>query len=152
MTAQINPADTVPVGGFVKADIQTVFQIPFFESQVQAGFPSPAENYIERVCDLNELCIDNEKATYFVRVASDSMLGDRIDRGDVLIVDCSREPVDGKIVVVWLNGEHDVKRIQYANEMIVLLSSNEKYLPIYVHPNDDFKVFGVVTHVFQKLR
>lgn len=137
-------------GDFIKATVETRLLIPFFQSYVQAGFPSPAENYIERVCDLNDLCITNAEATYFVRVASDSMIGDRIDRGDVLVVDCSRESVNGKIAVVWLNGDHVVKRIHQTGDMIVLMSSNPKYEPIYVHPGDDFKVFGVVTFVIQK--
>ena len=134
----------------VKVAIETRYRIPFFTSYIQAGFPSPAENYVERVCDLNDLCITNAEATYFVRVTGDSMTGDRIEPGDVLIVDCSREPVDGKIVVVWFNGEHTVKRIHYAGDIVVLIPSNPKYEPIYVHTGDDFRVFGVVTFVIQK--
>lgn len=126
------------------------YLIPFFSSYVQAGFASPAENYIERICSLDDLCITNPEATYFVRVASDSMTGDRIEPGDVLIVDCSREAVDGKIAVVWINGGHTVKRLHYAGEMIVLMPSNPKYDPIYVHESDSFRVFGVVTFVIQK--
>lgn len=146
----IDETDRLKPGAIVKAVATSRFEIPFFSFYVQAGFPSPAENYVERVCDLNDLCVTNVEATYFVRVASDSMIGDRIDRGDVLIVDSAREATEGKIVVVWLNGDHVVKRIHYAGEMIVLLSSNEKYDPIYVHPGEEFKVFGVVTYVIQK--
>jgi DNA polymerase V len=146
----IDEYDRIKPAAFVKATASSRHKIPFFSFYVQAGFPSPAENYVERVCDLNDLCISNAEATYFVRVASDSMIGDRIDRGDVLVVDSSREATEGKIVVVWLNGDHVVKRIHYAEKMIVLLSSNEKYDPIYVHPGEDFKLFGVVTYVIQK--
>lgn len=135
---------------FTKVQRESRQLIPFFSSLIQAGFPSPAENYVERVCDLNDLCITNAEATYFVRVMGDSMTGDRIEPGDVLIVDCSREAIDGKIAVVWVNGEHTVKRIHYAGNMIVLMPSNPKYEPIYVHKGDDFKVFGVVTFVIQK--
>ena len=142
--------DRLGEGAIVRATAYTKYLLPFFSFYVQAGFPSPAENYLERVCDLNDLCISNPEATYFVRVASDSMIGDRIDRGDVLVVDCSREPVSGKIVVVWLNGDHVVKRIRYVDQMIMLESSNEKYMPIYVHPGEDFKILGVVTFVIQK--
>ncbi|GAB3715874.1 translesion error-prone DNA polymerase V autoproteolytic subunit [Spirosoma flavus] len=135
---------------FVKAVIKTRFQIPFFQSLVQAGFPSPADNYVERVCDLNDLCITNAESTYFVRVTGDSMTGDRIEPGDVLIVDCSREAVDGKIVVVWYNGEHTVKRIHYVGDMVVLMPANPEYEPIYIHTGEDFRVFGVVTYIIQK--
>ena len=134
----------------VRATISSKLKIPFFGSLIQAGFPSPATDYMERVCDLNDLCIHNAEATYFVRVMGDSMNGDRIEPGDVLIVDCSREAVEGKICVVWYNGEHTVKRIHYSSPMVVLMPSNPKYEPIYVHPGDDFKVFGVVTFVIQK--
>lgn len=133
-----------------RATIGSRIRIPFFGSLVRAGFPSPAENYVERVCDLNDLCVTNAEATYFVRVTGDSMAGDRIEPGDVLIVDSSREAVDGKIAVVWINGEHTVKRVHYAGDMIVLMPSNPKYTPIYVHEGDDFRVFGVVTFVIQK--
>lgn len=125
-------------------------RIPFFTSLVQGGFPSPAESYIEKVCDLNDLCITNPEATYFVRVTGDSMSGDRIEPGDVLIVDCSRPPGDGRIVIVWYEGGHAVKRIRYADQLIVLESSNPKYLPIYVHPGENFSVVGVVTFNLQK--
>lgn len=142
--------DRIPVHDIVKATVQTTFFIPFYSYYVNAGFASPAESYIEKACDLNELCIDNEEATYFVRVGSDSMSGDRIERGDVLVVDCSKEPLDGKIVVVWYNGDHAVKRIYHVEKMVVLLSSNSRYDPIYVHEGEDFSVFGVVIHVFFK--
>ena len=139
----------------IRAVVSSKLRIPFFQSFVQAGFPSPATDYMERVCDLNDLCVHNPEATYFVRVTGDSMIGDRIEPGDVLVVDCSREAVEGRIAVVWYNGEHTVKRIHYRNgepapPMIVLMPSNSKYEPIYVHPGDDFRVFGVVTFVIQK--
>ena len=134
----------------VRAVITSRLRIPFYASLIRAGFPSPAENYVERVCDLNDLCITNQEATYFVRVTGDSMSGDRIEPGDVLIVDCSREAIEGKIAVVWFNGEHAVKRIHYADPVVVLMPSNPKYDPIYVQPDDDFRVFGVVTFVIQK--
>ena len=134
----------------IRATVSTKLKIPFFQSLIQAGFPSPATDYMERVCDLNDLCIHNAEATYFVRVTGESMVGDRIEPGDVLIVDCSREAVDGKICVVWYNGAHTVKRIHYSPPMVVLMPSNSKYEPIYVHPGDDFRVFGVVTFVIQK--
>jgi DNA polymerase V len=133
-----------------RATVGKHLKIPFYSSLVRAGFPSPAENYVERVCDLNDLCVTNAEATYFVRVTGDSMSGDRIEPGDILIVDSSREIVDGKIAVVWINGEHTVKRVHYAGDMIVLMPSNPKYTPIYVHEGDDFRVFGMVTFVIQK--
>lgn len=145
-TDQVSPDD------FVRAEIQSRYQLPFFSSYVQAGFPSPATDYIERVCDLNDLCIYNPEATYFVKAAGDSMTGDRIEPGDILIVDSSYNAVDGRIVVVCLNGDNIVKRIHYAGDLIVLMSSNPAYDPIYVHKGESFRVFGVVTFVIQKTR
>ena len=78
------------------------------------------------------------------------MIGDQISEGDVLVVDCARPAVDGKIVVVWVNGGNAVKRIHYAGELVVLLSSNPNYAPIYVQPGDDFRIYGVVTYVVHK--
>ncbi len=137
---------------FVRAEVQTRYRLPFFNSYVQAGFPSPATDYIERVCDLNDLCIHNPEATYFVRAAGDSMTGDRIEPGDILIVDSSYDAVDGRIVVVCLNGDNLVKRIHFAGDLIVLMSSNPRYAPVYVQKGESFRVFGVVTFVIQKTR
>lgn len=147
----IAPQERIPDSDIIKAEQSTRLLIPFFSAYVQTGFPSPVENYIERACDLNDLCVTNPEATYFVRVASDSMIGDRIDRGDLLVVDCSREAVNGNIVVVWLNGDHVVKRIHYTGESIVLLSSNPNYEPICVHPDDDFRIRGAVMSVIRRL-
>lgn len=143
-------SDYVDPADIVKASIETRYQIPFFSSYVQAGFPSPADNYLEKVCDLNDLCVTNAESTYFVRVTSDSMIGDRIEAGDILVVDSSREALDGKIIIAWYSGGHTVKRIHYAGDMVILMPSNTKYEPIYVHPGDDFRVFGVVTFVIHK--
>lgn len=137
--------------GIVQAVVTSRLRIPFYGSLIRAGFPSPAENYVERVCDLNDLCITNEAATYFVRVTGDSMTGDRIEPGDVLIVDSSREAIDGRICVVWFNGEYTVKRIRQAAPLVILEPSNPKYTPIYVQPDDDFRVFGVVTFVIHRI-
>lgn len=145
----------VPIQAILKATISTRYLIPFYGSRVQAGFPSPADNYVERSCDLNDLCISNLEATYFVRVTGDSMIGDHIVEGDVLVVDCSRKATEGKIVVASYNGEDTVKRLHFstngpAGDGVVLRASNPKYEPIYVQPGDDFRIFGVVTFVIHK--
>ncbi|GAA4462375.1 translesion error-prone DNA polymerase V autoproteolytic subunit [Nibrella saemangeumensis] len=142
--------DFIPAEDIIKASVSSKLLIPFFQSYVQAGFPSPADNYLERVCDLNDLCVTNAEATYFVRVTSDSMFDDRIEAGDVLVVDASRDPVEGKIVVASLNGDHTVKRIHYSRDGVVLLPANNKYKPISVKAGDDFRVLGVVTYVIHK--
>lgn len=145
----LDTIDHLLAGSVIRAEINSSLKIPFFSSMVQGGFPSPAENYIERRLDLNDLCITHPEAAYFVRVTGDSMVGDRICPGDVLVVDSARTHIDGKIVVIWYDGGHSVKRIRQAGEVIVLESSNEKYLPIYVHPGEAFSILGVVTHNIQ---
>lgn len=142
---------TPPKPAFMlKAQVSSRLLIPFFQSFIQAGFPSPAENYLERVCDLNDLCITNAEATYFVRVTGDSMSGDRLEPGDVLVVDCSRDATEGKVVVVWLNGEHTVKRIHFEGDEVFLVAANPRYPTIPVRHGDDFRIFGVVTFVIHK--
>lgn len=146
----IDTIDHLLPGSIIRAKVGSKHEIPFFSSMVQAGgFPSPAESYIERRLDLNDLCITHPEAAYFVRVTGDSMVGDRICAGDVLVVDSSRSYIDNKIVVVWYDGGHSVKRIRQTGEVIVLESSNEKYLPIFVHPGEAFSILGVVTHNIQ---
>jgi DNA polymerase V len=118
---------------------------------VQAGFPSPAENYIRERLNLHDLCVQHPDASYFVEVAGESMNGDRIYPGSILVVDATLDAVSGKIIVGWLNGECTVKRIIKTGEMITLLPSNPDFLPIYVHhPADTFELMGVVTHVVSK--
>ena len=136
----------------LRAIVSTCLHIAFYASNVRAGFASPAESYVERVCDLNDLCIDNQEATFFVEAVGDSMIGDHIVEGDILVVDCSREAVDGRIVVVWVNGGNAVKRIRQAGDRIELTSSNDEYAPIRVEPGDSFKIYGVVTYVIHKAR
>ena len=147
----IQPQERIPHSDIIQAVCLQRYRIPVYSNYVHASYPSPAENYIEQALDLNDLCIDKPEATFFVKVASDSMLGDRIDRGDWLVVDCSKPVLDGRIVVVWLNGDNVVKRIHFAGKMIVLMPSNEKYEPIYIHEGDELRILGVVTSVVQKL-
>ncbi|UFH57719.1 S24 family peptidase [Spirosoma sp. KNUC1025] len=153
----IDKSDRIHPHDIVQATVKNRYAIPLFLSLVQCGFTSPAENYVERRLDLNELCNVDSEGTYFARATGESLVGDRIYPGDILVVGSMREPVDGSIVVVWLNGEYCAKIYLDKSPLVVLLSSNEHYLPIYVHPKtddyqsgDDFQVVGVVTYVVFK--
>lgn len=119
-------------------------------SSVQAGFPSPAEDYAERSLDLNELMVKHPAATFFVRVEGDSMRDANIFSGDILVVDRSLEPTSGHIVVAVLNGDFTVKRMRKNQEGIWLVPENPAYPAIKVHPEADFQVWGVVTYVIHK--
>lgn len=122
-------------------------KLPLFVVPVKAGFPSPAEDYLEENLDLNEYLIKHAAATFFVRVDGDSMKGAGIHRGDILIVDRALEPSNGKIVVAVINGEFTVKRIRIEKTKVFLEPENPKYVPIEINPESDFEVWGVVTFV-----
>jgi DNA polymerase V len=131
-------------------DVVTSRPLPFYTSKVMAGFPSPAEDYIEKQLDLNELLIAHPAATFFVRVEGDSMCEAGIQSGDILVVDRSVEAVSGKIVIAVLNGEFTVKRLKKEKEHIWLLPENSHYPVIKVTSESDFQIWGVVTYVIHR--
>ena len=121
---------------------------PLFLSRIHAGFPSPADDFIESSIDLNEQLIQHPEATFFLRVSGDSMIGAGIHDGDLLIVDRALEAKSGRIVIAALNGEMTVKRLQILDDRkINLLPENNKYQPIAVLDGADFQIWGVVTQV-----
>ncbi len=120
---------------------------PLFCTRIAAGFPSPADDYIENSIDLNELLIKHPAATFFVRVAGDSMTGAGINSGDTLIVDRSVTAVYGSIIVAVLNGEFTVKRLVRLGNTTLLSPENPAYKPIEITTGSEFEVWGVVMHV-----
>jgi len=125
--------------------------IPLFLDAVTAGFPSPATDYCERKLDLNELCVRNPAATYFVRAAGDSMVDAGIFPGDVLVVDRSITASHGDIVIVSVDGELTVKRLEMRPRMR-LVAMNHQYPPIELAEDAELEVFGVATSVVHSLR
>ena len=121
--------------------------LPLFGGKIAAGFPSPADDYVDKTLDLNELLVQKPAATYFVRAQGESMLGAGIHPNDILVVDRSIEPVPGKIVICALNGELTVKRLEYENEQWKLKAENPDYADIELHEDLDMVVWGVVTNV-----
>ena len=122
-------------------------ELPLFSARVPAGFPSPADDYIDRALDLNEHLIRHPAATFFVRVSGDSMVDAGIHPGDILVVDRAEEPAHGKIIIAALNGELTVKRLSRSRGAVYLLPENPSYAPIEVTPETQFQVWGVVVHV-----
>ncbi len=125
---------------------------PLFLARVSAGFPSPADDAVDRALDLHELCVKNPPATYFVRVEGHSMVDAGIHDGDVLVVDRSLEPADGRVVIAVLNGELTVKRLRIRGRQTWLAPENPVYPPIPVTSDMDFEVWGIVTHVVHAMR
>jgi DNA polymerase V len=118
---------------------------PLFLSRIAAGFPSPADDYIETTLDLNEEFITNETATFFLKVSGTSMTEIGIHDGDTIIVDRSIEPTSGDVVVAALDGELTVKRYEVYNGQPVLVPESDNHDPIPIEEGQSFVVWGVVT-------
>lgn len=127
------------------------YKIPFFLESVSAGFPSPADDYMEGKLDLNDLLVKNPAATFFVRVTGDSMTGAGIHSGDILVVDRSVDPKEGSIIIAVINGELMVKRIRYDKHNLWLYPENQNYKPFKVTDGMDFDVWGVVRTVIHSV-
>ena len=122
---------------------------PFFTGSVKAGFPSQADDYIEKPLDFNEYLVRHPAATFCVKVSGDSMINAGIFPNDILVVDRALNAVNNSIVIAVVNAEFTVKRIQFNNGKISLLPENPAYNPIYID-NENFEVWGVVTYVIHK--
>lgn len=124
---------------------------PLFMSRVQAGFPSPAEDYVEGRLDLNKHLVKHPAATFFVRVAGESMINAGIHPNDILVVDRSLEATDKRVVIAVINGELTVKRLRIQNGAVCLMAENPDYPPIEVTASMEFEIWGVVVHVIHTL-
>ena len=125
--------------------------LPLFTGKVAAGFPSPADDYVEKNLDLNELLVQKPAATFFVRAQGESMLGAGIHPNDILVVDRSLEPVSGKVVICAINGELTVKRLERVNDQWQLKAENPAYADIVIHDELELVIWGVVTNVIHAL-
>lgn len=134
-----------------KVDLKTKIARPLLGTDVPAGFPSPAQDYIEDRLDLNEYLIQHPSATYFVRVDGYSMIEAGIFPDDILIVDRSLEGVHNKVIIAVLNGELTVKRLFIKNDIYFLKPENPEFDSIEITKEDQFSVWGVVTYVIHKL-
>ena len=121
--------------------------LPFYGHKVQAGFPSPADDYIQEKIDLNKHLIKNPSATFLVRAMGDSMIGAGIHSGDVLVVDRSLEPKSGKIIIAAVDGQLTVKRLLQKNGRSWLMPENQDFPAIHISGTQDVHIWGVVTNV-----
>lgn len=118
---------------------------------MEAGFPSPAEDYLDRKLDLHEYLVRNEAAAFFLRAHGDSMLGAGIHDGDLLIVDRSLEAGHKRVVIAAVDGELTVKRLLRRNGRVLLAPENPHYPEIDITEREYVHIWGVVTHVVHKL-
>jgi DNA polymerase V len=139
------------VAAIYAPDLSTRYKLPVFLGRLPAGFPSPADDYIEGKLDLNRHLIKHPAATFFVRVTGDSMLDAGIHSSDILIVDRSLEAIDGNVIVAALDGELTVKRLYKRNNILRLLPANKDYQPIEIQAQQSFEIWGVVTNVIHAL-
>jgi DNA polymerase V len=125
--------------------------IPLFSTAISAGFPSPADDHLEAHLDLNRYLIAQPTATFFMRFEGDAMLESGLYQGDLLIVDRSISPVDGKIVVAAIDGDLTVRRLRLQGRAIQLLSENPNCQTISVSKNSEFEIWGVITYVIRAM-
>ena len=118
---------------------------------VKAGFPSPAEDTPHERLDLLKLLIRHPAATFYFRVSGVSMVDDDFDEGDIIVVDRSLEPDDGRVAVCFIDGEFTLKRIRRDKDCIWLVPANKRFSPIRVTADNEFAVWGVVTYVIKKV-
>ena len=133
-------------------EARTAQGFPLASAAVQAGFPSPAEDHIERTLDLNEHLVRNPAATFFVRVRGDSMTEAGITSGDILVVDRSVSPADQQIVVAMLDGDFTVKRFCHRNGQVRLEAAHAAFPPVILSEGQDLVIWGVVTFIIHQAR
>ena len=138
---------------FLTPDLSTELPLVYADGGIPAGFPSPAQDYVDGILDLNKELIQNPSATFYARVVGDSM-NPGINDGDLLIVDRSIEAYDGCIAVCCLNNEFTIKRLDLTHKdkgVIRLIPDNPKYEPFIVTEDDKFILWGVVRYVIHKM-
>ena len=138
---------TIPLTGayWLPSLLAPVQPILLYGHKVAAGFPSPADDYVEDQLDLNQLLVQNKPATFFLRVKGDSMVNAGIHDGDIIVVDRSIEPADRSVVVAVVDGELTVKRLIMRNHIAELHAENHGFAPLQFKEGQELTIWGVVT-------
>lgn len=131
------------------ANTDSNISLPVIGARITAGFPSPADDFLDLSIDLNEELIKNKATTFYGRVRGESMKDVGINDGDLLIIDKSLEPQNNKIAVCFIDGEFTVKRIKLEKDICWLVAENKDYKPIKVTKDNDFLIWGIVIHVIK---
>ena len=121
------------------------------EQGVSAGFPSPADDFKEVRISLDKELVKNKEATFYAKVSGESMVGAGLDDGDLLVIDRSLDPENGKIAVCFVDGEFTVKRIKKVGDRLYLMPENKKYKRIEIKEENELIIWGVVEYVIKKV-
>ena len=146
MSAQINSTSRLVV---YPISIKTELNVPVVTSGISAGFPSPAMDFIDVSIDLNKQLIKHPSSTFYGRVKGYSMKDAGIYDDDLLIIDKSLTPKNNQIAVCYIDGDFTIKRISVNDGFCWLLPENKAYKPIKITEDNDFQIWGVVTHVIK---
>jgi DNA polymerase V len=128
-----------------------LLNLPEFQL-VNCLFPSPADDFLEGRLDLNKALIKNPSSTFYARVKGESMVGDGVSDGDLLVIDKSLTPYSNCLAVCFLNGEFTLKRVKIEGESLWLIPSNDKFKPIQVNKENDFTIWGIVSYIIKKVK
>ena len=121
------------------------------EEGISAGFPSPADDFKEIRISLDKELVKNKEATFYARVDGDSMVGAGLEDGDLLVIDRSLSPENGKIAICLVDGDFTVKRIKKEKNKLYLMPENKKYEPIELKEENELIIWGVVEYVIKKV-
>lgn len=139
-----------PLLTIIKPETKTELPLPFADAGIRAGFPSPAQDYMQEVIDLNKELIKHPASTFFARVNGDSMIDANVHDGDLLVIDKDMDPAHGLMAVCYIDGEFTLKFIKKEDDCIWLMPANNKYKPIKVTPDNEFIVWGIVRYIIHK--
>ena len=136
-------------------DFTGELRLQYADGGIFCGFPSPAQDYIDRTLNFNEDIIKHPSATFYAKALGDSMVEAGIEEGDILVIDRALDPKDGDIIVAHVNGEFTVKYLDLTKKdkgIIKLIPANSHYKPIVMHEGDVLNIWGVVSNVIKRLR
>lgn len=135
-----------------RAETNVELSLPIADDGIKAGFPSPAQDFMDLAIDLNKELVRHPASTFYGRVRGDSMQGAGVYDGDILIIDKSLEPQNGDMAVCFVDGEFTIKHIRIEKDVVWLIPANDHYKPIKVTEENDFLIWGIVTYSIKKQR
>lgn len=135
-----------------RAEVNTELSLPIADEGIKAGFPSPAQDFMDLAIDLNKELVRHPASTFYGRVRGDSMQDAGVYDGDILIIDKSLEPRNGDMAVCFVDGEFTIKYIKIEKDIVWLIPANDCYSPIKITEDNDFLIWGIVTYSIKKQR